>query len=375
MNYIRLMVWKEFMQIKADPMMIRLILFPIFVLTFVMGYAITTEVRNTAVVVLDRSNSPQSVALVQSIMHSPLFHYVGACASEDDARAALDKGKATLALFIPADFDARLRLPGGATLGLLIDGQDANSSNVSAGYINAVILQWSVGYLRSTFAAKGIRLENVIPIDVRETILYNPMLKSSWYMIPCLAVVLVTIITALLTGFSIVKEKESGTLEQVLVTPIHPVHIVIGKVVPFVVIGLFELSAVMLVAMLWFRIPFRGNFLTVLLFGFIYMFSSLGIGILISTIARTPQQVLFFLWFLLIFFLFLSGFFLPLENMPGWVQQVTYINPLRYFMFSIREMFLKGSGMAELWDQALAMLAVGVVVFGAALMTFSRKVG
>jgi ABC-2 type transport system permease protein len=194
-------------------------------------------------------------------------------------------------------------------------------------------------------------------------------------MVPALAVVLVTMITALLTGFSIVKEKESGTLEQLMVTPISPVHVVLGKIVPYIVIGLFELSAVLVAATLWFGVPFRGNFLVLLLFGLIYMTSSLGIGILVSTVARNAQQVLFMLWFLLIFFLFLSGFFLALENMPVWVQNLTVINPLRYFMFILREMFLKGSGFAELWPQGLAMLAIGGVVFGASVLTFQRKIG
>jgi ABC-2 type transport system permease protein len=152
------------------------------------------------------------------------------------------------------------------------------------------------------------------------------------------------------------------------------VHVVMGKVIPYAIIGLVELSAVLVLATLWFRVPFHGNFGVLLLFGAVYMMSSLGVGILVSTLARTPQQVLFMLWFLLIFLLFLSGLFLPLEQMPAWVQKVTYINPLRYFMFVLRAMFLKGSGLAELWPQGAAMLAIGGVVFGAALLAFQRKV-
>ena len=215
----------------------------------------------------------------------------------------------------------------------------------------------------------------MLPIEVRPVILYNPMLKSTWYMVPAFAVILVTMITAILTAFSIVKEKEGGTLEQLMVTPLSPVHVVLGKIVPYIVIGLFELSAVLAAAMLWFGVPFRGNYLTALLFGLIYMTSSLGVGILVSTVVRNAQQVLFMLWFILIFFLFLSGFFLPIENLPPWVQNVTLINPLRYFMFILREMFLKGSGFAELWRQGLAMLLIGGFVFGASLLTFQRKVG
>jgi ABC-2 type transport system permease protein len=375
MNFLRLIVWKELTQIRSDPLTIRLIIMPVFLQMFVLGYALTTEVKNITLTVLDRSNTPQSVSLVQSVLHNRLFRFAGYAESEADCRARLDAGNAKLALILPADFSKDLSAPEGAGVELLIDGQDANSSTIASGYVMSIIQGWSVSFLKEKLAARGLRIQNVLPVEVRPVILYNPMLKSTWYMVPAFAVILVTMITAILTAFSIVKEKEGGTLEQLMVTPLSPVHVVLGKIVPYIVIGLFELSAVLAAAMLWFGVPFRGNYLTALLFGLIYMTSSLGIGILVSTVVRNAQQVLFMLWFILIFFLFLSGFFLPIENLPPWVQNVTLINPLRYFMFILREMFLKGSGFAELWPQGLAMLAIGGVVFGASLLTFQRKVG
>jgi ABC-2 type transport system permease protein len=374
MNFLRLIVAKEFAHIKADEMTIRLMIAPVFVLMFILGYAITTEVKNVTITAVDHSNTPQSRDLVQTVQHNRFFVFKGYSSSESEARLMLDRGTARLALLIPADFAKNLGNGAGADIGLLVDGQDANSSNVSSGYIQSIISLWSRGILKMRLAAAGVNLRTVLPIDVRPEIFFNPMLKSSWYMIPALAVVLVTMITALLTGFSIVREKMSGTLEQLMVTPISPVHVVMGKVIPYAIIGLVELSAVLVLATLWFRVPFHGNFGVLLLFGAVYMMSSLGVGILVSTLARTPQQVLFMLWFLLIFLLFLSGLFLPLEQMPAWVQKVTYINPLRYFMFVLRAMFLKGSGLAELWPQGAAMLAIGGVVFGAALLAFQRKV-
>jgi ABC-2 type transport system permease protein len=373
-NFIRLIIWKEFTQIRSDPLIIRLIIFPVVLQMFVLGYAITTEVKNTALTVLDRSNTPESASLVQTIVHNRLFKFTGYAVSEADCRLRLDKGESRLALIVPAGFAKDLETPQGAEVSLIIDGQDANSSTISSGYITSIISGWSVSFLKEKLARRGLRIKNILPVEVRPVILFNPMLKSTWYMVPALAVVLVTMITALLTGFSIVKEKEAGTLEQLMVTPIGPVHVVLGKIVPYVVIGLFELCAVLAAATLWFGVPFKGNFFTLLLFGLIYMTSSIGIGILISTIARNAQQVLFMLWFILIFFLFLSGFFLALENMPLWVQKITVINPLRYFMFILREMFLKGSGFAELWRQGLSMLVIGAAVFGASLITFQRKV-
>jgi ABC-2 type transport system permease protein len=374
MNFLRLIVAKEFAHIRADKMTIRLMIAPVFVLMFILGYAITTEVKNVTITAVDHSNTPVSRDLIQTVQHNRFFVFKGYSSSEAEARLMLDRGEARLALLIPADFGKNLGNGTSADIGLLVDGQDANSSNVSSGYIQSIISLWSRGMLKVRLAAAGVNLRTVLPIDVRPEIFFNPMLKSSWYMIPALAVVLVTMITALLTGFSIVREKMSGTLEQLMVTPISPVHVVMGKVIPYAIIGLAELSAVLVLATLWFRVPFHGNFGVLLLFGAIYMMSSLGVGILVSTLARTPQQVLFMLWFLLIFLLFLSGLFLPLEQMPSWVQKVTYINPLRYFMFVLRAMFLKGSGLAELWPQGAAMLAIGGVVFGAALLAFQRKV-
>jgi ABC-2 type transport system permease protein len=374
MNFLRLIVAKEFAHIRADKMTMRLIIAPVFILMFVLGYAITTEVKNVTITAVDRSNTPESRDLVQTIRHNRFFIFTGYAASESEARLMLDRGGARLALLIPADFGTNLGNGRTADVGLLVDGQDANSSNVSSGYIQSIISLWSRGVLKERLASAGVNLRTVLPVDVRPEIFFNPMLKSSWYMIPALAVVLVTMITALLTGFSIVREKMSGTLEQLMVTPIAPVHVVMGKVIPYALVGLVELTAVLVFATLWFRVPFHGNFGVLLLFGAVYMMSSLGIGILVSTVARTPQQVLFMLWFLLIFFLFLSGLFLPLEQMPAWVQKVTLINPLRYFMFVLRAMFLKGSGLAELWPQGAAMLAIGGVVFGAALLAFQRKV-
>jgi len=179
-------------------------------------------------------------------------------------------------------------------------------------------------------------------------------------------------VTALLTGFSIVREKESGTLEQLMVTPVKPIHIVVGKTIPFFLIGVVELMVALTMAQVWFKVPFRGTYLTLLGFSGIYMLSSLGIGIFTSTIARTQQQALFIIWFFLLFFLLLSGFFMPVENMPHWVQIVTYVNPVRYFMFVLREIFLKGSGFPELWRQALAMAAIGISVFTFSVFKFNR---
>ncbi|HKP96203.1 MAG TPA: ABC transporter permease, partial [Fibrobacteria bacterium] len=234
---------------------------------------------------------------------------------------------------------------------------------------------WAMRHLGARLEASGIRMDQLIPIAADANVLFNPLLKSTWYMVPGIAVILVTMVTALLTGFSIVREKEAGTLEQLMVTPIKPVHVVVGKAVPFFFIGVAELMAALVIAQLKFQVPFRGNYFTLIAFTAAYMLSSLGIGIFTSTVARTQQQALFIIWFFLLFFMLLSGFFLPVENMPHWVQMVTLANPVRYFMHVLREMFLKGSGFAELWREGAAMLAIGFTVFTFSVLKFNRKSG
>ena len=375
MNLIRLVAWKEFVQIRADPLLSKLIVFPVFVQLFVFAYALTLDIRNTPVGVVDWSRSPESASLVAEIAANPLFRFRGMLDDAAHARAALDRGAIRLAIVLPADFAPAVESQAGEQVQLIGDGSDANAAGIAAGYMGAVINRWAVNRFKERLERQGVDIRAVIPVSVRSTVLFNPRLSSVWYMVPALVVLLVTIITSLLTAFSIVKEKESGTLEQLLVTPIRPIHIIAGKAAPFIVIGMAQIMLFLLIATLWFRIPFRGSVLTLLAFGLLYMVSSLGIGILVSSVARTPQQVLFLTWFILIFFILLGGFFIPVENMPAWVQYLTIINPVRFYMFVVRAIFLKGLGFADLWQEGAIMLGIGAVVFTLALVSFHRRVG
>lgn len=373
MKFIKLMIWKEFAHIRGDGLSIKLMIFPVLAQMLIMGYALTTEVKNTPVTALDLSNSISSRSLIESIKHNKLFIYKKQSVDLNEVRSRIDQGDIKIGIVIPTDFDRKIREHEGADIQLLVDGQDANSSNVATGYISAIIRKWSSDFLKQELNKQGTDPETLIPVQINPVILFNPLLKSTWYMIPALVVILVTMVTSLLSGLSIVKEKEAGTLEQLLVTPVKPFHIILGKTVPYFLIGVAELIVFLVFATLWFGIPFRGNFFTFILFGILYMISSLGIGILTSTIAQSAQQVLFLIWFILLFFILLSGFFIPVENMPNWVQNITNINPVKFFMFAVRELFLKGSGLAELWREALSMLAIGACVFSASIVLFHRK--
>jgi ABC-2 type transport system permease protein len=375
MRRLRILVWKEFRQLHNDPIAVRLMIFPVLVQMLVLGYAVTTEVRNTPIVICDRSNSPESRSLVTTIAGNGLFVFKGQEATEEDVRERLDEGHARIGIVISPDFARSLGQGRTGDIEVLVDGQDANSSNVASGYVRAIVQRWALQVLGRRLKARGLSIDDVQPARVQPVILFNPLLKSTWFMVPAMVVLLVTMVTALLTGFSIVREREAGTLEQLMVTPLKSAELVVGKSVPFMLIGFVELCAVLAAAKLWFMIPFRGSYATIFLFAFIYMFSSIGLGVLVSSIARTPHQALYFTWFTLIFFVLLSGFFLPLENMPHWIQQFTRINPLRYFMLAVREVFLKGSGIRALWREAGAMIVIGCVVYSTAMITFKRRVG
>jgi ABC-2 type transport system permease protein len=243
------------------------------------------------------------------VANNDLFNFKGGAESEADLRSMLDRGSVKLGLIIPRGFSRQLEnatrlLPntspnggmpmlglgpqgGGALVQLWVDGQDANSANVARGYLGAILNQWAMGDLERRLEGYGIRLDQVLPVSTGASVLFNPSLKSTWYMIPGIAVILVTMVTALLTGFSIVREKEAGTLEQLMVTPLKPIHVVVGKAVPFLIIGIAELMLALNFARFWFGVPFRGSWLALLAFSAAYMLSSLGIGIFTSTVART----------------------------------------------------------------------------------------
>jgi ABC-2 type transport system permease protein len=367
------MLWKEFLHVRNDKSSIKLMIIPVIAQVLIMGYALTTEVKHTPVTVFDNSRSLSSRSLISSIRANELFNFKAQASSYDEVRERIDKGDVRLGMIIPKDFETDLKNGAGTNVQLIIDGQDANSSNVSSGYMNAIISQWGSAYLKKQAAMMGKDIDALIPVNVNPVILFNPMLKSTWYMVPALVVLLITMVTSLLTGLSIVKEKEKGTLEQLMVTPVKPIHLIFGKTTLYMAMGFIQLCIFIVFVLLWFGIPFRGSFFTLILFAAVYMMSSLGIGILTSTIARTPQQVLFLIWFFLFFFILLSGFFIPVENMPLWVQHVTAINPVKYFMFAMRELCLKGTLLKDMLPQLSNLAIIGFVVFFASVLFFNKR--
>jgi ABC-2 type transport system permease protein len=280
-----------------------------------------------------------------------------------------------LAVVIPKHFGRSLETGRPAEVEILLDGHNSNTAGIALGYCNRILYRFA-----SDRAAEGIARAPSIAraprfIEPETRIWYNPELKSVYFMIPGIIAILLTIITMLLTGLAIVKERESGTLEQLLVTPLKPWQIIAGKTIPFAMLGLAEMALATTVGVLWFHIPIVGNVALLALLGFTFILATLGLGVLISTLAGTQQQALFITWFFLQIFILLSGLFYPIENMPRAVQWITVINPLRYFIAINREIFLKGGGLGVLWPELRSLLVIGVCVFGFATMRFHKRAG
>jgi ABC-2 type transport system permease protein len=280
-----------------------------------------------------------------------------------------------LAVVIPKHFGRSLETGKPTEIEILLDGQNSNAAGIALGYCNRIIYRFAsdraaAGLARSPSIARAMRF-----VEPETRIWYNPELKSVYFMIPGIIAILLTIITMLLTGLAIVKERETGTLEQLLVTPLKPWQIIAGKTIPFAMLGIAEMALATTAGVLWFHIPIAGNVALLALLAFTFILATLGLGVLISTLAGTQQQALFITWFFLQIFILLSGLFYPIENMPRAVQMITVINPLRYFIAINREIFLKGGGLGVLWPELRSLLVIGVCVFGFATLRFHKRAG
>jgi ABC-2 type transport system permease protein len=363
---IRRLVRKEFQQTFRDPRMIRIVFVAPIVQLVVFGYAVSTDVRHTRTWVVDHDRSQASRDLVQTLEATGYFRVVGGSDRAADAIVALDRGRAILAVEIPPGFAADLDRGSGPRLQLLLDGTNSNTALVARGYAERIVAGWAAR--RAGRAARPI-------VDLRERAWFNPDLESRNYNVPAVVGAIILLVCQLLTALAIVREREIGTLEQLMVSPLRPWELIAGKTVPFALLGLFDTALVTAVALLWFRVPFAGS---PLLYGaatVVFLLSGLGIGLLLSTVSSTQQEA--FMGSFLVFMptMLLSGFLFPVTSMPPVFQQLTLLNPLRHYLEIVRGVFLKGAGLEALWPQlaALAAMGAGVLVFAAT--RFHKRLG
>jgi ABC-2 type transport system permease protein len=360
---------KEFLELRRDPRLFSIIIIaPILQLTM-LGYAATTDVRDVPMIVVDDDRSMESRELVSRFEASQNFVVTDTLSSLRDVDTYLDRGRAWMALTIPADYGERIKNGQPAVIQVVADGTDANSTNVALGYAGNLV----ASYARELAAAAGHG--PVVPlVRLEPRVWFNPQLESRDFMIPGILALLLLVITTNLSSMAIVREREVGTLEQLNVTPIARWELIVGKLLPYALIGLLDVLLVVAVALLWFEVPLRGSFTLLLLMCVIYLLSTLGLGLFVSTISRTQQQAMMTSsFFFLIPMVFLSGFVFPIQNMPEPVQKVTYLIPLRYFLVILRGIFLKGVGLETLWPQALALLAWGVGILALATIRSSKR--
>jgi ABC-2 type transport system permease protein len=358
------MVRKEFLQVRRDPRLRRVILVAPMVQLLVFGYAVSTDVRNTALFLVDHDGSVASRELTDALVASGYFRVAGGSERPGDLVAALDRGRAVLGMEIPAGFERGLRNGESPAVQILVDGTNSNVATVAMGYAERIV---------QDFTAREAGLPAASAIDLRDRAWFNPDLDSRNYNVPGVVGALVLLICLLLTSLAVVRERELGTLEQLMVSPLRPAELVAGKAIPFALIGLLDLVLVTTVAIFWFDVPFRGSFLDLFLASVLYILSALGVGLLLSTVSKTQQEA--FMGSFLIFMptLLLSGFMFPVTSMPPVFQHLTRVNPVRHYLEIVRAVFLKGAGIEVLWPQYLALLVLGVGLLGLAAGRFRKR--
>jgi ABC-2 type transport system permease protein len=360
---------KEFLELRQDPRLFGIVIMaPILQLTM-LGYAATTDVKNVPVVVVDDDRSTASRELISRFDASDNFVVVATASSVNEIDEYLDRGRAWMALAIPGDYGERVQRGQGAAIQVVADGTDANSTNVALGYAGRLV----AGYARELAAANG-QGAGVPLIGAEVRVWFNPRLESRDFMIPGILALLLLVVTTNLSSMAIVREKELGTLEQLNVTPLARWELITGKLLPYAMLGMVDVLLVVAVAVGWFEVPLRGSFPLLLLLCLVYLLSTLGLGLFVSTISKTQQQAMITSsFFFLLPMVFLSGFIFPIENMPAAIQPFTYLIPLRYFLVILRGIFLKGVGLETLWPQALALLAWGVVILTLATLRSQKR--
>lgn len=363
---------KEFYQIRRDKRMLGVAIVSPIMQVLLLGYAATTDIKHSNLVVCDMDKTAESRTFVREFTTSNYFIEKYSVDVPDEADIYIDDAKASIALVVPIGFGRKLLKHETVQVQVVLDGTDANTATVLLGYASQIVGSFSQSVLlNSSLMGRGVRVGMIVP---EPRIWFNPDLRSTNFMVPGVVALVLMIITMTLTSLGIVKEKEIGTLEQLMVTPIKPYQLILGKLIPFTIIGFVDVIVVLTIARFWFNVPMAGSIF--LLFGLsaLFILTTLGLGLFVSTIAKSQQQAMLIAQFFFFMpFTFLSGFTFPIANMPQAIQYITYLIPLRYFLEIVRGIFLKGATLNELWPQAAALLAFGVGILTLSVLRFHRK--
>ncbi|MDD5408857.1 MAG: ABC transporter permease [Candidatus Omnitrophica bacterium] len=370
---IKAILIKEFKQVLRDPRMKTVIIVSPIIQILIFGYAANKDIDFIPTAIYDQDGTKESRQLLHRFTYSKYFvpkYYIN---SENEEDHMLDKGVANAVLRIDRGFGRDIKAGKDASVQLALDGSDSNTAMIIAGYANTIMSKYQYDLLKGDADYLGIQ-SSIPSVDLRDRAWFNENLISRNYYLPGVIASIVTIMSLLLTSMAIVREKEIGTMEQLIVSPLRPFELIFGKLLPFGVIALMQCALITTLGTLWFHIPFRGSLSLLVLATCVYLFTTLGIGLFISTIASTQQEAMMsvFLFYMPTFLL--SGFAYPIANMPGAIQWFTLINPMRYYLVIIRGIFLKGVGMDILWPNFLTLLVFGILVITMSTLRFRRKI-
>jgi ABC-2 type transport system permease protein len=370
---LKQMLIKEFIQVFRDKRT-RFVLFgPPIIQMLIFGYAATFEIHHVPTVVLDLDHSQESRDLISRFSSSPYFDVQRQLTDYRQIGDLIDRGKATVGLDIDAGFAQKLRKGQTAPLQVIVDATNSNTALIASGYITQIALGFAQDYQKDRiYRISPQMLEQMPSVQLEPRPWYNPDLRSRWFFIPGIVGSLTLVLVVVLTAFAVVREREIGTLEQIMVTPIRPAEFILGKTLPFFLIGLFDVSLIATVGTLWFQVPFRGQILVLFAGATLFLLCMLGVGLLISTVSSTQQQAMVTAFFFIMPAITFSGFGFPISTMPQWLQYVTYLSPLRYFLVVLRGTYLKGVGMEILWPQMAAMAVLGVSLLTVAVLRFHK---
>jgi drug efflux transport system permease protein len=375
------MAWKEARQLQRDPRLFPILFIAPIIQLILLGYGATFDIKNLTIAVWDQNRTAQSRAYIRAFTPTEYFKVNAYVNGYKEGIDRIDRGRAVVLLVIPPDFGQRLRGGRPAEVQAIVDGSNSNTALIGLNYINRITEAFSA----------DIRLSRVntsdappVPdrtggaeakVDDRLRVWYNPELLSKNYMIPGVIAVLLIVITSMMTALAIVKEKEIGTIEQLIVTPLRRSELMIGKLLPFVVIGFIDIGIVLLFGIFWFDVPVRGSILLLFTLAAIYILTTLGLGLFVSTISKTQNQAQLTIFFIMLPIVILSGFAFPIANMPAFFQDLSYLSPVRYFLVIIRGIFLKGVGLEVLWLQVVPLAVLAVMIFSLSVLRFRRTLG
>lgn len=372
-NRLTSLVRKEFIQIIRDPRTLAMTFVIPVVMMFLLGYAATNDVRNIALVVLDQDQTPASRKLIDAYRVADYFVIAKYVASEDELRAMIDDNTARAGIIIPPGYGSRLAGWNNAQVAFVLDGSDPTMASTALAAATLIGQAQSTEVALERLAARGQATTMQQAIDVRTMVWFNPGLISAYYMVPAMIGIILQYLTTMLTATSIVRERERGTIEQLIVTPLRSWELVVGKLTPYVLIAFLNTIEVLTVGVIIFNVPINGSLALLLALTALFLVTTLGIGLLISSVANTQQEAMLTTMFTILPSIFLSGFFFPLAAMPVWLQLVSYLIPLRYFLIIVRGIVLKGVGLGPLLPETIALTIFAFVVMSAAVLRFRKS--